>query len=194
MTMTSKDLSRLGNAIRIGVVILYVLGVGTGYFFLDRKRVDIGNLQFVATRPLPAGYRVQPGDIDFKPKIAIGDQRSLRPEWNPVGKYLANAHNKNDAFGPGELSSAPVIKLAPGAFTYSFSLENQKELSKVLNTDSHLDVCAVTCVIQNARVASIVCPDSDPAQCFAVLELTGQQAQFISGTGKENYRLVLRGD
>lgn len=205
MTLTSKTLSTLGYVARIGLVIVYLGWVVYGYFFLDGKRVDFGNLQivkridfgnlqFTATRSLPAGYRVHSGDVGFRPNLSSRDERTLPPEWSPVNKYLANAHKTGDAFGTADLKLAPIINVSAGKSKYFFSLQNQKELSDVLNTDSRVDVCGVICPIENARIASIVCSENDSTSCFAVLELTQQQAQLISGSDKESYRLILRGD
>ncbi len=194
MTIPPKALAFFGYAIRVALAVAYVVLVGLGFRVLQNGRADTGRLQLIAARAFPVGYRLHSGDVDFKPQVPMGERRLLLPESNPVGKYLSKARSKGDVIGFGDLSVAPVINVAAVNSKYFFPLEKQMDLADILNTDSHVDVCATTCAIEKARVASIVCGGMPTSKCFAVLELSTEQANLISCKGKDDYRLVLRGD
>jgi hypothetical protein len=88
---------------------------------------------------------------------------------------------------------APVIQVGPGKTKYFFPLkDDQKDLSDFLNTDSQVDVCARQCVIENARVVSIVCGGTSLSKCAVVLELSKKEADELSSSRETEYRLVPR--
>ena len=194
MMIPPKALAFFGYGIRVALAVAYVVLVGLGFRVLQNGRADTGRLELIAARAFPVGYRLHSGDIEFKPQVPIGERRLLPPESNPVGKYLSKIHSKGDIIATADLSVAPVINVGAGKLKYFFPLEKQMDLAEILNTDSHVDVCATTCAIERARVSSIVCGGAPSSKCFAVLELSTEQTNLISSKGKDDYRLVLRSD
>lgn len=193
MPQSSTCLRFLGYAIRAIVVLAYIVWIVTGYYILRHDQVDPSHLRFIATRHLPAGQRLHLGDFTFDPPIPARDRSQLPPDSNPVGKYLKHKVFQSKPIDLDDLSMAPVIQMSAGKVKYFFSLQNQMDLVDILNTDSRVDVCATTCAVEDARVVTIVCTGS-PSKCSAVLELTKKRATAIFGQGKDDYRLVLRGD
>ena len=199
MPLSSKALARFGFAIRTAMVVLYIALAIAGFCVLRSKQMDPSKLRYVATRDLPAGYQLQASDFEFDPPVPPGERNRL-PTWlDPTGKYVIDHHPKNNLIAQSDLTSTPVIKVGKDEkgkdmVTYWFPLQKQAALARVLNADSHVDICFGTCIAQNVRVLSIVCnAATPPLDCYVALELSADSSANLASE-KKDYRLILRGD
>lgn len=195
MPMSAAHLRRWGYAIPIAIVLLYAIWIIIGAIMIWNRQVTYaGHWRYVATHNLPTGYRLGAGDFKFDPQLPERDRIELSQTSVWIGKYLCRGRRTNESIGYQDLVPAPVIQVGPGNLAYTFSLQNQAELSEVLNAGSRVDVCAATCLTKNVPVAAIICDGGLGAKCSAVLELSQDQIAKIYDEGKAEYRLVVHGD
>lgn len=192
MQLSSSCLRSLGIAIRVFVVAIYFFWIVVGYCHMESHRLNSANFTYNAVYNLPVGHRLRAVDLQVAPKTLQSGNMQLPPESDLIGKYLLQDRIKGQSIGPADVTAAPLIDAMKGEVAYFFSLQNQAQLSDILNTNSRVAVCAEICAAPNARVISIVCDGPASSKCSAVLELSQMETKRISGKDKSSYRLVLR--
>jgi hypothetical protein len=162
---------------------------------INCKQIEVGCLNYIATRDVPIGYRLNHEDFSFRPAIPADELSALPASLNPTGRYLRRGYKKGEVIEMTGVSRIPVFKLNdPGSVKYFFPLSNQMYLRDLLNVESRVDVCGATCLMENVRIASMVCTEAPDAKCFAVLELSKDQVDKMKGATNAEYRLFLHTD
>jgi hypothetical protein len=190
MAASRKSLTRLGRAIRATSVVLYLVWVALGCLTFYYKK---HHTRYTLIRDLPGGYRVHEKDISVAlPLCPTNGESTLRLQ-DIIGKYLVDQYVAGKPLSPSDLSATPVVRLADKKMKYLFPLQKQTDLSEVLNTDSHVDICWKVCVLEDVRVLSVAGPYGQAAEYYAILEIpSGDDAKLKDDIG--NYRLILRND
>ena len=193
MPASRKSLLVLGNTIRVGIIVFYLAWVGVGFYVLHYKTMNRVHSQYVATADLPVGHRLRASDFTIHPTVCpTVDADRLSPS-QLTGKYLSHSYTTGKPLQRSDLSVAPVIVLGDKKMRYVFPLQKQLDLVESLNTGSHVDVCWKVCVLENARVLSIVGPSGQGAEYYAILEIAAGEDTNVAGE-IANYRLFLRNE
>jgi hypothetical protein len=191
MPASRKNLVVLGNRIRAAIIVVYLAWVAVGFYVLHYKAVKQDYLQYVAAIDLPAGHRVRGTDFTTHPKDCATVEADRPSPSELKGKYLLNAYTKGKVLEKSDLSATPVIELGANEMKYVFPLQKQLDLVDILNTGSVVDICSQICVVEGARVLSIVGPYGQGAEYYAILDIRiGDDAKVKGEIG--NYRLFLQ--
>jgi hypothetical protein len=191
MPASRKRLLALGNTIRAGTIVVYLAWVAVGFFVFHYKAMKRVHSQYVATRDLPVGHRLRAIDFTIHPTACSTADLDGPSSLQLTGKYLLHPYTTGKPFLQSDISLAPVTELGEKKMRYMFPLQKQLDLVEILDTGSHVDVCWKVCVIENARVLSMVGPSGQAAEYYAILEIPAGDDAKVAGE-IANYRLFLR--
>jgi hypothetical protein len=191
MPASRENLVVLGNRIRAVVFVVYLAWIAMGFYVLHYKAMKRGYLQYAAAIDLPVGHRVRATDFTTQATdCPIVEADRLSPS-ELKGKYLLSPYTKGKMLDKSDLSATPLIELGGNDMKYVFPLQKQLDLVEILNTGSRVDICSQVCVVEDARVLSIVGPYGQGAEYYAILDISvGDDAKVKGEIG--NYRLFLR--
>jgi hypothetical protein len=193
MPASRKTLMVLGNTIRVGTIVVYLAWVGVGFYILHHKAMKRVHSQYVATSDLPVGHLLRAIDFTVDSNACSTVEADGPSPSQLTGKYLLHSYKRGKPFQKSDLSVAPVTELGEKKMRYVFPLQKQLDLVEILNTGSHVDVCWKVCVLENARVLSIVGPSGQGAEYYAVLEIPAGDDAKVTGE-ITNYRVFLRNE
>jgi hypothetical protein len=188
--LSSQALLWIARGIAIAAAVIYLGWVAVSWFCLYPSAIKPDQLTYRATRDLAAGQRLRPDDFEFVPSIPKGERNQVPADANPAGKYLLPPEGREQKFRPSDVSSMPILNASPGTVKYLLPLKDQPDLVPALNRNSHVMLCAGSCVVEDARVLSVLCGNATPANCFVLLELAASDAAKLDN--KTQYQLIQR--
>lgn len=193
MPASRKNLVVLGSRIRGGIFVVYSAWIAMGFYVLHYKAMKRGYLHYAAAIDLPVGHRVRATDFTTHATDCPTVEADRPSPSELKGKYLLNAYAEGKMLDKSDLSATPVIELGTNEMKYVFPLQKQLDLVETLNTGSTVDICSQVCVVEDARVLSIVGPYGQGAEYYAILGIpVGDDAKVKGEIG--NYRLFLRNE